>query len=108
MAFGNEFTDWSLMQSTSDQKDNVVNHIRVGNEIQKSGKRFDSMAPDVLEFDHYFLTKTFLNDGHIQRRRLIRQEVAIIRGLEMQLHVWYALRQVSPTYACKKQLLLTF
>ena len=45
------------------------------------------MIANVLEFGHQLFSKLIVDDGHIERRSLVGQEVAIIGGLEMKLQI---------------------
>ena len=38
MTFGHEFGDRSLVQRSSDQEDNIVDHVTVGDEVQERGQ----------------------------------------------------------------------
>lgn len=72
------------MQSSSNQQNDIIDHVAVGDEIQKSRQRFNGMISQVLEFDDQFFAQLIINDGHRQRRWLIGQKLTVIGSLQMQ------------------------
>lgn len=87
MAFGDQLRNGTLVQRASDQQDNVVDHVAVRDEVQEVGQRLDGMVAHVLELDHQLLAQLVVDDGDGQRRRLVGQEAAIVRALQMQLQI---------------------
>lgn len=78
MAFRNQFRDGSLMQCTSDQQNNVIDHVTVSDEIQKLRQRLDGVIAHMLKLHNQFLSQFVINDTDRQWRRFIGQKTAII------------------------------
>ena len=74
------------MESTSDKKHNVVNHVAVGDEVQEHGELASALIPHVLKLRDELLPQLVLDDGHL-KAALVVKEVAVVGGLEMQLEV---------------------
>ena len=56
-------------------------------EIQEAGEWLIRVVPHVAELHHHLLLEPVINDGHCQWRRLVGQEVAVVRALQVQLQV---------------------
>lgn len=76
------------MQGAGNKEDNVVDHVAVGDVVQKGGKRLDGLLAEVVELCHQFLLEPLVNGGHGQGAGLVGEEVAVIRRCQMQLEVW--------------------
>lgn len=87
MALGNQFGNGTLMQCAGDQQNDVVDHVAVGDEVQKGGQWFDGMVAHMLEFDYQLFAKLIIDDGYRQWRRLVGKELAIVCALQMQFQI---------------------
>ena len=56
--------------------------------IQEGGHGFDGMVTEMLELNNQLLLEFVVDDGHIERARLIGQEVAVVCALKMQFQIW--------------------
>lgn len=72
------------MQSTSDQQNNVVNHVAVCNEIQESRHGLYRVVPEVLELDHELFTQLIINSRYGQGAGLVCQECSIVCALKVK------------------------
>ena len=90
MTFANQLRDGSLVQGSSDQEDNVVNHVAIGDVVQEHGQGPRGLVPHVLELCHQLLPQLLVNDGHLEAA-LIGQEVAVVCGLEVELQIFQSL-----------------
>lgn len=87
MALGNQFGNWPLVQCASDQQNDVVNHVAVGDEVQECRQWLDGMVAQVLELNHQLLAQFVVDDRNRQRRWLIGQELTVIGALQMQFQI---------------------
>ena len=53
------------MQRPSDEKDDVVNHVAVGNVVQESGQRSCGLSPHVLEFCDQLILEFVVDERHL-------------------------------------------
>lgn len=61
MTLWNQFRNRTLMQRSSDQQNDIVDHVAVRDEIQEGGQRLDGMVTQMLEFDDQFFTQFIIN-----------------------------------------------
>lgn len=88
VALRDELRDRALMQRARDQQDDVVDHVAVRDVVQEGGQRLDRMVAHVLELDHQLLAQLVVDHGHGQRGRFVREELPIVRTLQVQLQIW--------------------
>mmetsp|Transcript_34934 Transcript_34934/g.54445 ORF Transcript_34934/g.54445 Transcript_34934/m.54445 type:complete len:375 (+) Transcript_34934:166-1290(+) len=86
----------TVVHSTRNEEDGVVNHVRVAEVIQIVGERDDGRVLDVVELDGHSLCALFNDDGCLQRVGGIGKEITIGGGSKMELHIFQllALHQV--------------
>lgn len=87
VALGDELVDGALVERARDQQDDVVDHVAVRDKVQEGGQGLDGMIPQVLELNHELLAELVVDGGHRQRGRLVGQELAVVRALQVQLQV---------------------
>lgn len=85
MAFGDQFRDWPLVQSTSNQQDDVINHVAVSNEVQERRQWLDRMIPEVLELNDKLFAQLVVDGRDGERTRLIGKEGTIVGTLQVKL-----------------------
>ena len=56
-------------------------------EVEESGKRLGALVADVTELRDKLLAQPLVNDRDRECARLVRQQVAIVRRLQVQLEV---------------------
>lgn len=61
MAFRDQLRDWPLVQSASDQQDDVINHVAVSDEVQECGQWLNRVVPEVLEFNDELLAQLVID-----------------------------------------------
>lgn len=83
MTLGNQFRNGSLVQSTSDQQNNIVNHIAIGDEVQETGQRLHSMIAHMLELNDQLFAQLVINNRNGQWWGFIGQKGAVICALQM-------------------------
>ena len=66
MTFWDQFRNWTLMQSSGDQQNDVVDHVAVSDEVQECRQWLDGMVAQVLEFNDQFLTQFVVDDRNGQ------------------------------------------
>ena len=86
MTFPDQLRDWSLMKSASDEEDDVVDHVAVGDVVHKLGQGSSGLVPHVLKLRHQLLPQLVLDDGDL-KSAFIRQEVAVVSGLKVELEI---------------------
>lgn len=87
VAFGYQLRNGTLVQSARDEQNDVVDHVAVRNEVEEVRQRLHGMIAHVLELDHQLLAQLVVDHGHRQGRRLVGQETAIVRALQVQLEI---------------------
>uniref|UniRef100_A0A8W7PC19 Uncharacterized protein n=1 Tax=Anopheles coluzzii TaxID=1518534 RepID=A0A8W7PC19_ANOCL len=87
VALRDELRDRALVQRARDQQDDVVDHVAVRDVVQEGGQRLDRMVAHVLELDHQLLAQLVVDHGHGQRGRFVREELPIVRTLQVQLQI---------------------
>ena len=55
--------------------------------VEKGGEGFQRLVAKVLKLYDQFLLQLVVDDGDRQRARLIRQKVAVVGALQMQLQI---------------------
>ncbi len=87
VALAHQLRDGPLVQGAGDEQDDVVDHVAVGDEVEEGGQLAGGVVAHVLELGHQLLAQVVVDDRHLQRRRHGRQEVAIVRALQVQLQI---------------------
>jgi len=88
MTLVHELRNVSLMQSASDKKYDIIDHILVSNVVQKSGQGLGSLCPQVIELSHQLQSALLGNCSSVKRRWLVLQEITVISTLcEIHLHI---------------------
>jgi hypothetical protein len=77
----------ALVERASDEEDNVIDHVTVGNIIQEGGERLYSLGADVMKLGDKLLGTFFCDSRGVKGRRLVLQKFAIIRGNKVKLHI---------------------
>ena len=90
MTFPDQLGDWSLMKGPGDEEDDVVNHVTVGDVVHELGQGPGGLVPHVLELRHQLLPQLVLDDGDL-KSAFIRQEVAVVSGLKVELEILQSL-----------------
>jgi len=86
MTFSDQLGDWSLVQGPGDEEHDVVDHVAVGDVVHELGQSSRGLVPHVLELGHQLLPQLILNHGDL-KSAFIGQEVAVVRGLKVELEV---------------------
>jgi hypothetical protein len=87
MTFWYQFRYRPLVKCSSDQQYDVVNHVTVSDVIEERAEGFHGMVAHVLKFNNKLLAQLVIDDGHRQRTGFIGQELAVVRGLQMQFEI---------------------
>ena len=53
--------------------------------VEERGQGFDAVVTHVRELDDELLAEFVVDNGHVQRRRLVREERTVVGGLQVQL-----------------------
>ena len=59
----------------------------IGDVVHEGCKRLHGVGAHVLELDDQLLSELVIDDGYLQRRRLVGEEVAIVSALKMQFQI---------------------
>ena len=60
----------------------------VSDEVEEGGEGAGGVVAHVLELGDELLAQLVVDDGDLQRRRHVGQEVAVVGRLQVQLQVW--------------------
>jgi len=82
-----QFRYGALVKRSGDQQYDVVNHVTVRDVIEERAEGFHGMVAHVLKFNDELLAQLVIDDGHRQRAGFIGQELAVVRGLQMQFEI---------------------
>lgn len=75
------------MQGPRYQKDDVIDHVTVCNEIQERRKGLNGMIPQMLKFDDELLTKLIVDRWHGEGAGFVGQECSIVGALQVKLQI---------------------
>jgi len=87
MTFWYQFSYGALVKCSGDQQYDVVNHVTVRDVIKECAEGFHGMVAHVLKFNNKLLAQLVIDDRHCQRTWFIGQELAVVRGLQMQFEI---------------------
>lgn len=82
------------MECASDEQDDVVDHVAVGDEVEEGRQWLDSVISHMLELDDSLFAKFIVNHRDGERWRLVGEKLAIVGALQVEFEI------------CKKENLL--
>lgn len=97
VALVDELGNITVMQSSGDEQDEVVDHVRVGEIVQKGAKRLCSLRANEAKLLDKFLGGVFDDGFRLQRRRFVLQEVAVISCLIFSLRTKQSVAECTAT-----------
>lgn len=82
-----EFRNVSIVKSASDEKNDIVNHVAICDEVQKRSQRFNRISPKKVKVVNHRKCALLCNRGRVKRRRLVHQKVTVGGAAQVDLHI---------------------
>jgi hypothetical protein len=79
------------VEGSSDEQDNVIDHITISDVVKEGRQRFNTVATDILELCDHLLDTFVLDGGGGEWRWLIGEEITIISLGQVKSNVFESL-----------------
>lgn len=88
VALGQELLNGPLVQVSGDEQHDVIDHVRVRDVVEELAQIANRVVAQVNELGYVLLADLVVDGRDRERARLVRQEVAVVRRLQVQFEIF--------------------